>query len=155
MIYDKYHKDILETIQKSEYGWGIDDLGFIFSAMNGVQQLSGISITLCTHIDYEGKASNPIDFLPSLRRNRVLMINILKNDQIKKNKFSSNAIRKIEKIYSDWSLISAEGFRIFKSKQKNKNQLFFKIIKKNFLNFKNFIFYLPKISVIIILNAFK
>lgn len=152
--YDDFYSEIINV--KLVSGWATDDLGYIFAAQYGVQQLSGISVSLSTHVDdYSGKGAKLEDYLISLRINREKIINILDKEQQNNNKFSKNAISRIKKIYSDWSLIAAEGVRILKSERKNKNMLFFKEIKNNFKNFEKFLYYLPKIIIIFILNIIK
>ena len=137
-------------------GWALDDLGFVFAAKQGVQQLSGISITLSTHVDdHSAKDAKLEDYLISIRANRLKMINILNQELHNQNKYSKNAINKIKKIYSDWSLITAEGVRILKSSKKNKNKYFFQKIKSNFIDFEGIFYYLCKIIIIVIVNMFK
>jgi len=151
---DDFYSEIINN--KVSAGWAVDDLGFIFAAQYGVQQLSGINISLSIFVaDYNGKDIQLEDYLISIRANRAKIINILDQEQQKKNKYSKNAINYIKKVYSDWSLITAEGVRLLKSGRKNKNMLFFKKIKNNFKNFDKFLYYLPKIITIFFLNLFR
>lgn len=137
-------------------GWAVDDLGFIFAAQYGVQQLRGINISLSTHVaDYNGRDAQLEDYLISIRANRAKIINILGQEQQNKNIYSKKAINRIIKAYSDWSLIAAEGMRILKSSKKNKNRLFITKIQKNYKDFNHLIFFLPKIILIFILNMLK
>lgn len=151
---DDFYSEIISNAVGA--GWAIDDLGFIFAAQHGVQQLSGINISLSTHVaDHNEKDSQLEDYLISIRANRAKIINVLDQEQQNKNNYSKNAINHIKKTYSDWSLIAAEGVKILKSSKKNKNRLFITKIQKNYIGFNYLIFFLPKIILIFILNMFK
>jgi glycosyltransferase involved in cell wall biosynthesis len=151
---DDFYSEIINT--ELVAGWADDDLGFIFAAQYGVQQLSGISVSLSTHVDdYNGKDVKLEDYLISLRANREKIINILDKEQQSNNRYSKNAINRIKKNYSDWSLIAAEGMRILKSSRKNKNKYFFQEVRSNFIDFEGIFYYLWKIIIIVIVNMFK
>jgi glycosyltransferase involved in cell wall biosynthesis len=137
-------------------GWAVDDLGFIFAAQYGVQELRGINISLSTHVaDHNGRDAQLEDYLISIRANREKIINILDQEQQNKNNYSKKAINYIKKTYSDWSLITAEGVKILKSDKKNKNKYFFQQIKSNFIDFEGIFYYLHKMIIVVILNMFK
>jgi glycosyltransferase involved in cell wall biosynthesis len=152
VAYDNFYKEIIKNDPGA--GWGADDLGFIFAAKKGVNQLSGISVTITTNVnDSLSKDVNLKDWLLSSRKNRDSILKVLYSEN--KKKYNMKAIRKINVLYSDWKFFASEGVKIFKSKIKNKNNFYFKQIKNNFVDFNGILFYLPKIIVIIILNLFK